>query len=400
MRFVMSKWLCAWLAFGLAASEVWAHDPFDHSSRMTVLDDRIEIVVTMGLDAARQFLPAAGFSEQEVARLTREGAQHAVTNSSAVDARLFEVRAGEELLAARSLDVLSGGLEILFTADYPRPAGPLQLRAVFFNGIEAMRHGPFVATDKAGNQLAGALLSRVNDSVQVPLPPVKPPAEIAATGVEPSPPAVGNAPRLVAPMAASDIPPAPALSPAPRPSFGEFLELGVEHILKGFDHLLFLGALLIGVRRLGPLLGIITCFTLAHSVTLALSALELASIPPRIVEPLIALSIMVVAIENLVRQEKTADRYWLAAGFGLIHGFGFGSVLRETGLAHSGASMAKPLFAFNSGVELGQFAVVAVVVPLLFAMRRWPDFARYGTPAVSTIVIAISGYWFLQRTLL
>jgi hypothetical protein len=151
------------------------------------------------------------------------------------------------------------------------------------------------------------------------------------------------------------------------------------------------------VRKPVAMLGIISCFTLGHSVTLALAAWDLVRISPRIVEPLIALSIIVVAVENLVRKEAAADRYWMAGGFGLIHGFGFASVLSATGLGQSGAAMAVPLFSFNLGVELGQLAVMAVVVPLLFALRRWPAFERRGATVLSVAVIAMSSYWMWER---
>ena len=89
----------------------------------------------------------------------------------------------------------------------------------------------------------------------------------------------------------------------------------------------------------------------------------------------------------------------LAGGFGLVHGFGFAGALRETGLGTSGASLAVPLFSFNLGVEIGQLAVASVVGPLLFLLRKWPGFTRYGMPAISAVVILIGGYWLLQRTI-
>jgi len=95
----------------------------------------------------------------------------------------------------------------------------------------------------------------------------------------------------------------------------------------------------------------------------------------------------------------TARWPWVVAfTFGLLHGFGFASALRETGLGGNGASIVMPLFAFNLGVEMGQLAVAAVVVPLLFWMRRAPAFARFATPTISTAVIVVSSYWFLERT--
>jgi hypothetical protein len=148
----------------------------------------------------------------------------------------------------------------------------------------------------------------------------------------------------------------------------DYLRLGVEHIFTGYDHIAFLFGLLViagreGVRRgARRILGVVTAFTLAHSVTLIASALGLVAIPPRIVEPAIALSIVYVGVENLV-QPAPAHRFALTFGFGLVHGFGFASVLREIGLPHKGLLLS--LVSFNVGVELGQLAVVAAVLPLL-----------------------------------
>src|SRR5262249_14209960 len=140
--------------------------------------------------------------------------------------------------------------------------------------------------------------------------------------------------------AAASIPETPAVpaAPASHPSFTQFVRLGVEHILTSFDHLLFLAALLIGVRKPAALLGIITCFTVAHSLTLALAALNIAVISPRIIEPLIAFSIILAGVENILRPNAVGERFFLAGGFGLIHGFGFAGALRETGLGQAGAS--------------------------------------------------------------
>lgn len=157
--------------------------------------------------------------------------------------------------------------------------------------------------------------------------------------------------------------------PARPPSgFGGWVLLGVEHILVGWDHLAFLAALLLAASRLRAVLGIVTAFTLAHSVTLGAAALGWVSLGPRAslaVEVIIALSIAVVAAENLLR-EVPRQRAAMAFGFGLVHGFGFASVLQAYGL---GDRAARALLGFNLGVELGQAAVVALAFPLLAALR-------------------------------
>ena len=380
--------LLVWL---LAISSARAHDPFDLSSRMTVADDRIELTVTMGLDGVRLLLADAGFTQEQITTTARAtGPDAIIVQPATLASRFFLLKSGEEALSATGVASLSEGMEVIFTLIYPRPtAGVLEIRAVCYEAIAGLRTGSLIVYDESMAQLGAALLSAGNAQLAVSLPVLQSEEKAPVAATESIPAAESSGARVG--HNATDAP------ERPRPAFSEYLKLGVEHILAGFDHLLFLAALVIGVRKPVAMLGIITCFTLGHSVTLALAAWDLVRISPRIVEPLIALSIIVVAVENLVRKEAAADRYWMAGGFGLIHGFGFASVLSATGLGQSGAAMAVPLFSFNLGVELGQLAVMAVVVPLLFALRRWPAFERKGATVLSVAVIAMSSYWMWER---
>ena len=180
-------------------------------------------------------------------------------------------------------------------------------------------------------------------------------------------------------------------------SFRDFLVMGIKHIWTGYDHLLFLFGLLIVTRNFSSSVKVITCFTLAHSITLAVATLGLVKIPSRIVEPLIALSIVYVGIENLIRSDDPKGRGYLAFGFGLIHGFGFASVLRELGVGVNGNGIAVPLVSFNLGVELGQVAIAAVLLPVIWRVRAHPMFIKRWVPACSTIVALLGGFWFVQR---
>jgi hypothetical protein len=184
-----------------------------------------------------------------------------------------------------------------------------------------------------------------------------------------------------------------------QPVFFAFLRLGIEHILTGYDHLLFLAGLLLACSGFRQAALVITCFTVAHSVTLALAALNIVSIPSRIVEPCIAASIAYVRIENVLRDGHVPWRGVLTFAFGLIHGLGFASVLREMGIGAGGSSIAVPLVSSNLGVEIGQLSVAAVILPLIFTLRKNPGFLRVGIP-IGSLVIAIAGaFWFVQRTL-
>ncbi len=180
---------------------------------------------------------------------------------------------------------------------------------------------------------------------------------------------------------------------------GRFVRLGVDHILGGIDHLLFVLCLVIPIRKLRSLLLIVTSFTVAHSVTLIASTLGLAPTGlwfPPLIEALIAISILYMAFENILGANP--DRRWvLAFGFGLVHGFGFSFFLRDS-LQFAGGHLATALVSFNLGVELGQILVLAAAVPLLswlFAARRVPE--RAGIILLSALVAHTAWHWMLER---
>jgi len=176
-----------------------------------------------------------------------------------------------------------------------------------------------------------------------------------------------------------------------------FIPAGIHHILIGPDHILFLCGLLLLGGSWKTLLKIVTAFTLAHSLTLSLAALGIFSPPAAVIEPAIALSIVVVGADNLMREDGGRDlRPWAAGVFGLVHGFGFASVLREFGLPRE--ALAWSLFSFNVGVEIGQLVIVVVVAALLNFVRRWnPMVGRRVTVGGSIVVIAAGVFWFVQR---
>lgn len=174
-----------------------------------------------------------------------------------------------------------------------------------------------------------------------------------------------------------------------------YFALGVRHILTGYDHLLFLAGVLVVLRRWRDVIRTITAFTLAHSLTLLLAAVGILAIPGRIVEPLIAASIVYVGIENLIRPGLDG-RWKLTFGFGLVHGLGFATALRDLGVTAGGA-VALPVASFNAGVEAGQIAVAAMLVPLFWRLSTWPvSHVRFAT--VWSVLVAVAGsYWLLER---
>ena len=196
-----------------------------------------------------------------------------------------------------------------------------------------------------------------------------------------------------------------------------FVVSGVEHILIGPDHILFLVGLLLLGGTLSRLALIVTSFTIGHSITLSLAALDILSPSPRFIEPLIALTIVVVGADNLLvlRSRKRSSvpsagvrstgpseadiRAWLALVFGLIHGFGFAYVLKEFGLPQ--AALGWSLFAFNLGVEAGQLLIVAVVAGALTLVKRYNDNAARQAAWVGSIGVILAGvYWFIERVFL
>jgi hydrogenase/urease accessory protein HupE len=175
-----------------------------------------------------------------------------------------------------------------------------------------------------------------------------------------------------------------------------FVPSGVHHILIGPDHLLFLVGLLLLGGSIRQLIAVVTAFTIAHSITLSLAALNIVTPPARIVEPAIALSIVYVGADNLMVHGGRDVRAWIAFAFGLIHGFGFANVLREMDLPSR--ALGWTLFSFNVGVEIGQVFVVVAVASALAALRARSEAAgRRLAFAGSIVVIAAGAYWFIER---
>lgn len=181
--------------------------------------------------------------------------------------------------------------------------------------------------------------------------------------------------------------------------FKDFFVLGVEHILTGYDHLLFLFSLLIVTRNFWSAIGIVTFFTLAHSITLGLASLNVMTLPSSVVEPLIAATIIYVGIENIVRKEPKG-RKWLTFSFGLIHGFGFASVLQDMGISSIETGILVPLFSFNLGVETGQIVVTSLALPVIWWLHAKPRIDQRFVPICSIGVCVAGSFWLVERTLL
>jgi hypothetical protein len=191
-------------------------------------------------------------------------------------------------------------------------------------------------------------------------------------------------------LAASVVPPGRAQVVA------QYLALGFTHIVpKGLDHILFVLGLFLLAVRVRPLLAQVTAFTLAHTITLGLSMYGKLGLSPRIVEPLIALSIVYVAVENVLRPELRPSRVALVFAFGLLHGMGFAGVLRELGLPRG--SFLPALVLFNVGVEAGQLTVIALAALLVGGFRNRPWYRRRVVVPASCAIAAVGAYWSVRR---
>jgi hypothetical protein len=180
---------------------------------------------------------------------------------------------------------------------------------------------------------------------------------------------------------------------------GQFVKLGFLHILDGTDHLLFLFCLVIPFRKFRSLIPVVTSFTVAHSITLISSAYNLAPdalwFPP-LIETLIAMSIVYMALENIVGGATVQRRWMITFGFGLVHGFGFSFALRQT-MQFAGSHLLSSLLSFNIGVELGQLLVLALMIPALELLFRFVVAERMGTIILSALVAHTAWHWMIDR---
>ena len=331
----------------------FAHDPGLSTASVRLRPDSIDIALVLSVKDAGELVNLDRHHADWTARFERAAGE-------ALEIRINDQPAALATAKCSFDDNNNVSLHLQFAG---RPAGKFQLRSRWL-ALLPPGHRQFISIQNAkGDMLAERLLSATANL-----------ATIELTSAD-----------------------SPAVEHAAAASFLDFLSLGVKHILIGYDHLLFLFSLLIVTRSVLATLKIITCFTIAHSITLALATFDLVRIPGAVVEPLIAASIIFVAIENLVRGDQPKGRMLLVFAFGLIHGLGFASVLRELGVGTTGTGVAMPLLSFNLGVELGQLLVAALLVPLIRMFHERPLFAKRWVPACSILAALAGAFWLIQR---
>jgi hydrogenase/urease accessory protein HupE len=359
------NWIVA-LVF-LGASPVWAHDPGLSTTQIDVRTDGLVAAVGFAPRDIRALLPA-------LAQLPSSAwgpADFATAKPGllALGRGLIEVRDTAGIVHwARDDVTLASGNSIIFTLSAARrPQGITTVRSLVMNRLPPGHRDYVSINDEKGVLISERLVGAGDEAVSFDLPRLR-----AVASVERSEP----------------------------PTFWGFLRLGIAHIWTGYDHLLFLFGLLVVCRSFRSIVGIISCFTVAHSITLALATLNIVNIPSSVIEPMIAASIFYVGVENLIRRGAEPKGRWaITFAFGLIHGFGFASVLRELGIGSNGHGLAMPLFTFNLGVEIGQVSIALLVLPIVWQLRKNPTFVRRGVPILSALVALAGLYWFLQRTL-
>jgi hydrogenase/urease accessory protein HupE len=342
----------------MGSSAAFAHDPGLSSANVELRSDRVDVVLTFN---ERDIAGVAGVPAETV---RERGANLPAQVRALLDrAVLLELDgAAVKPSASNASAQADNNVEFQFTFPFGGRAAELTFRSLLLEDLPFGHRQAFAIRDATGRELSRSLLSARDYAARLALD--------AATA-----------------------------EPVPT-GFIEFLRLGIHHILTGYDHLLFLFGLLVMCRSGRNAALLITCFTVGHSLTLGLSTFGLVNLPSRLVEAAIAGSILYVGIENLFRREQPIrGRALLTLAFGLVHGLGFASVLRELGVAESGAAALVPLMAFNTGVELGQLSVAAIVLPVVWLLRRNDNFIRVGVPVGSLVVALAGGFWLLDRTM-
>lgn len=359
-----ARWLMAAL---LMVQSVWvcAHPPGLSSLDVTIKPAQINAKVTFALQDIEAFAPMDSDLDAEVTDAEREAAKPAIAKLLAAQLRVNVD--SQDVLPSEpgqvSFDDQNNARVELHYAAVAQTA--LLLQSKFLALLPDGHQQYLTVRDGNGKALAEKMLGKHDDQLSLPI------ANAAAESPQ-----------------------------TPFAAFGDFFKLGIEHIVTGYDHLLFLFALLAVTHSFWPALKIITFFTIAHSITLACAGLNLIELPSSFVEPFIAATIIYVGLENIIRGDHPKGRHWLTFGFGLIHGFGFAGVLQEMDISSGETGILLPLLSFNLGIETGQIAVAAIVLPMIWWLNNKVETAEKFLKACSIAVSLMGAYWLLERTVL
>ena len=352
----------AWVVALMFGDPCRAHDPGISTVQIEISGTRLEILNGFAPADARHLVDRPGEDSSDlIFDVVRD--RYVVVAPKVWEVLLDGVPAVASASSAELLPEDNLSLRIVY--QLPASAGQLTLRATRLASLPVGHRQFLIVADARGSTIGKKLLSSKDPALELTLTPVT--ATSAMAGAEPSTPP-------------------------------GFLTLGVEHIWTGYDHLAFLFGLLLVCRSFASVAAVVSCFTAAHSLTLAAATLHWVQVPARWVEPLIAVSIVFVGVENLWRRGESPPYRWLLTFvFGLIHGFGFASVLSDLGVGAAGTSILGPLLLFNAGVEMGQLVVAAIVLPLIWCLRRRAWFLNWGVTALSAGTALAGAYWLVER---
>ncbi|AMK75786.1 MULTISPECIES: HupE/UreJ family protein [Methylomonas] len=363
-NFNYGRWLIAALLM-LQSVWVYAHPPGLSSLDLVVKPPQIDAKITFALQDIEAFALMDSDLDAEVTDAERDAAKPSIAKLLAEQLRVNID--GQDVLPREpgqvNFDDQNNAHVELHYSDLPKQA--LLVQSKFLALLPDGHQQYLTVRDANGKALTEKMLDKHDDQISLP---------------------IANAAAAESPQ-------------APFAAFGDFFKLGIEHILTGYDHLLFLFALLAVTHSFWPALKIITFFTIAHSITLACAGLNLIELPSSFVEPFIAATIIYVGVENIIRGDHPKGRHWLTFGFGLIHGFGFAGVLQEMDISSGDTGILLPLLSFNLGIETGQIAVAAIVLPLIWWLNKQVEtsdkFLRGGSVAVSLM----GAFWLVERTM-
>jgi len=369
------------LLFCLSFSSFRTRSAFAYSPALSLVEARLHpdrLELTIGLDLESAWL-AMGESTKSAPNVA-----DSIPRLKKDSAKFCQLSVGGQVLVPRetSVDFRPTEGNVLLHVLFARPsAWPLHFEATYLKRLPDYHETRLIVRDEANKTVRVEMLTAVKPSVELALP--------SATSTSPQPP---NTP---APNAASA-----HLPPQPSASFWGLVKRGLKSMLTSYQHTVFLLALLVVCRRFSSIVAIIIAFTVGYSLTLALATLGMVTAPSKVTESLIAATLALVGLENLLRREEPKARWLPTFAFGLIHGFGFASVLRQAQLDTAASSLTRSILPFNLGVELGQLVVLAILVLALWKLRSRPSLMRYGVPAISILALLLGGYRMLTSTLL
>ncbi|MDD4913964.1 MAG: HupE/UreJ family protein [Methylococcales bacterium] len=358
------------LAVLLLLQSAWAvaHSPGLSSMELSIKADSLNVKVTFALQDIEAFAPMDTDLDAEVSNAERDAAKPSIARLIAGQMRITvdgQAISPSEPGQVSFDDQNNAHVELHYPA---APKQSLLLQSSFLALLPDGHQQYVTIRDSKGRILSEKMLSRQDDQIRL---------QIGSGGADQTKAAQ---PRLNV--------------------FVDFLKLGIEHILTGYDHLLFLFGLLAVTHSFWPAIKVITFFTIAHSITLACAGLNIVELPSSFVEPFIAATIIYVGVENVIRGDHPKGRNWLTFGFGLIHGFGFAGVLREMEISSGDSGFLLPLLSFNLGIETGQIAVASIVLPCIWWLNSKPAVSRKFLKAGSILVSLMGTYWLLERTIL